>query len=167
MRDTEKDILELLYSRYYSSALLYCMALCGSRETAEDLVSDAFIKAYLSLPDEIPSFQYWLLRVCKNLWIDELRKRKRTVNLEAMHVTAEEETPEARYLKTERSRCLWNIIRQLPAADREILTLHYFSGMQLKDISQILGKSYPAVRQRLVRLRQTIKKQMEEQEYGF
>ena len=72
----DQEILEALYRRHYSAAILYCMSLCGDEHLAQDLVSDAFIKAYLSLPDEIPSFQYWLLRVCKNIWIDHLRKQK-------------------------------------------------------------------------------------------
>ena len=69
----EADILEELYREHHSAALLYCIALCGDEQLAQDLTADAFIKAYLSLPDRIPSFRWWLLRVCRNLWIDQLR----------------------------------------------------------------------------------------------
>ena len=168
MRDTEKDILELLYSRYYDEALLYCLTLCGSRETAEDLVEEAFIKAYLSLPGEVPSFRYWLFRVCKNLWIDQLRKQKWAADSDvavwlAAAWAAEQNTPEAEFLKSEGYRCLWDSIGTLPQADREIVMLHYFFDMPLHEIARLQDKSYPAVRQRLVRLRQTLKKRLEEQ----
>ena len=73
----EADILEALYREHYSAALLYCMALCGDGQLAQDLTAEAFIRAYLSLPDRIPSFRWWLLRVCKNLWTDHLRRQKR------------------------------------------------------------------------------------------
>ena len=72
----DHDVLEELYRRHYSAAMLYCVSLCGDEHMEQDFVSDAFVKACLSLPNDVPSFQYWLLRVCKNLWIDYLRKQK-------------------------------------------------------------------------------------------
>lgn len=165
----EKDLLEQLYIRYYNAALLYCLSLCGNREAAEDLAADAFVKAYLSLPDEIPSFQYWLFRVCRNLWIDSVRKRKRAAAIPdgLLETIPDERSPEAEYLKSERYRALWRAISSLPPMDREIVTLHYFSGLPLQEIAGIAGKSYPAVRQRLHRLRKTLKLRMEEQGYEF
>ena len=80
----EKDILEELYRKYYSGTLLYCTALCTDTALAEDIVADAFVKAYLSLPDDVPSFQYWLLRVCRNLWLDHLRKNKWNTGSDAL-----------------------------------------------------------------------------------
>ena len=84
MSTTETEILEQLYRRYYSAAYLYCLSLCGDGHTAQDLVSDAFVKAYLSLPEEVPSFRYWLFRVCKNLWIDHCRKAQHQTGPEAL-----------------------------------------------------------------------------------
>lgn len=46
------------------------------------------------------------------------------------------------------------------------MTLHYFSALPLTEIAPLLGKSYAATRQRLVRLRQILKQRMEEQGYG-
>ena len=51
--------------------------------------------------------------------------------------------------------------------DREIVTLHYFSDLPLQEVARMVGKSYPAVRQRLSRLRQILKQRMEEQGYDF
>ena len=50
------DILDELYRQYYGAALLYVLSLCRDRALAEELVHDAFVKAYLSLPDDAPSF---------------------------------------------------------------------------------------------------------------
>lgn len=165
MCDTDKDILELLYSRYYNEARLYCLALCGNRETAEDLVADAFVKAYLSLPDDVPSFRYWLFRVCKNLWIDLLRKEKRRVDSTYESLPADFNTPETEALKTEQRKILREAIESLEQSDREILLLHYFFDMPLYEIAKMQSKSYDATRQRLTRLRQTLKKRLEEQGY--
>lgn len=157
----------MLYDRYYSAALLYSTAMCSDAELAKDIVADAFVKAYISLPQEIPSFQFWLFRVCKNLWIDHLRKQPMLLSEEHLLTVADHQTPESRYLDNERYRCLWMGINSLPPIDREIVTLHYFSNLPLQDVARLVGKSYPAVRQRLSRLRQILKQRMEEQGYEF
>ena len=162
----DADILEELYRKYYVSAVLYCTTLSGDPTLAQDLASDAFVKAYLSLPNQVPSFRYWLLRVCKNLWIDHLRKHKWEASPEPLEHLSDHITPETKYIHGERRRCLWHAISQLPPLDRELLTLHYFSGLSLQDSARILNKSYDATRQRMVRLRQTLKIRMEEQGYG-
>lgn len=162
----DADLLEELYHKYYGPAVLYCLALCGEEHLAQDLASDAFVKAYLSLPNNVPTFRYWLLRVCKNLWVDHLRRKKWEASSEQLEFISIPETPETTYLTQERSRLLWMAISELPSLDRELLTLHYFSGLSLQETAVILGKSYDATRQRLVRLRQKLKQRMEEFGYG-
>lgn len=163
----EADILEALYREHYSAALLYCMALCGDDQLAQDLAADAFVKAYLSLPDRIPSFRWWLLRVCKNLWVDHLRRQKKKLGSDPLQQLTAPDTPESIYIRKDRSRALWRAIGKLPPQDRELVTLHYFSGLPLKEAAQLLGFSYTAARQRMVRLRQTLRRYMEEQGYGL
>lgn len=128
-------------------------------------MADAFVRAYLSLPSEIPSFQYWLFRVIKNLWLDHLRRHRATEPLP--ETLPDPATPESEFWKNERRRALWRAIGQLSPVDREIVTLHYFSGLPLHEVARLLGKSYGAVRQRLSRLRQTLKQRLEEQGYDI
>lgn len=162
----DSDILEELYRKYYRSTLLYCITLCGQEALAQDIVSDAFVKAYLSLPDDVPSFRYWLLRVCKNLWIDHLRRQKHMASEEALALIAAPDTPEKTYITSERNRILWQAVGTLSPLDRELVALHYFSGLPLPEIARLTGKSYGAVRQRMVRLRSELKHRLEEQGYG-
>jgi len=163
----EADILEELYQEHHSAALLYCIALCGDEQLAQDLTADAFIKAYLSLPDRIPSFRWWLLRVCRNLWIDQLRRQKKELGSDPLDQAAAPGTPESAYITKERSQALWRALGMLPAQDRELVTLHYFSGLTVREASTLLGLSYPTARQRMVRLRLALKRYMEEQGYGL
>ena len=163
----DADLLEELYRKYHRGALLYCTALCSDPYLAQDIAAEAFVKAYLSLPGDIPSFRYWLLRVCKNLWIDHLRKHSRETSDEQLQYLASPDTPEMQYIRGEERRCLWQAIAELPPLDRELVTLHYFSDVPLQEAARLLGKSYPAVRQRMVRLRAILKQRMEEQGYGL
>ena len=163
----EPDVLEILYREHYGPALLYCIALCGDEQLAQDLTADAFVKAYLTLPDQTPSFRWWLLRVCRNAWVDHLRKHRRESGWDPIDRIAAPDTPESICIKNERHRILWRALGMLQTRDRELVTLHYFSGLSIKEASLLLGLPYTAARQRLVRLRQTLKAYMEEQGYGL
>ena len=162
----DADILEQLYRAHYSAVYSYCLTLCGQEALAQDIVADAFVKAYLSLPNDIPSFRWWLLRVCRNLWLDHLRKEKHLAGSEPLDYLADGQTPENRYIQQETYLFLWKCIGELPTTDREFLTLHYFSGVPLKEIATLTGISYAAVRKRMERLKDKLRLRMEEQGYG-
>lgn len=163
----DAQLLDMLYRKYHCRAYAYCVSLCGDPELAQDLVSDAFVKAYLSLPDQVPSFLYWLLRVCKNLWYDHLRRMRHETDGEAIPWLTDGSTPELQFLQNERSRFLWQAIGELSGPDRELLILHYFSGIPLVEIAKLTGKSYAGVRQQITRLRKALKNRLEEQGYGY
>ena len=124
------------------------------------------MKAYLSLPEDVPSFRYWLLRVCKNLWIDQCRRNRHLTSPEVLEFIPDPHTPESIYLQNEQKKALWAALNSLSPADRELITLHYFSGLPLHEIAPLMGKNYDAVRQRLSRLRTKLKQELEAQGYG-
>ena len=162
----DKDTLEQLYRTHYGAAYSYCLTLCGAESLAQDIVADAFVKAYLSLPHDIPSFRWWLLRVCRNLWLDHLRKDKHLAGSEPLDYLPDGQTPENRYIQQETYRYLWQCIGSLPPQERELLTLHYFSGLPLREISSLTGISYAAVRKRMERVKDKLRLRMEEHGYG-
>lgn len=162
----DKDTLEQLYRAHYGAVYSYCLTLCGQEALAQDIAADAFVKAYLSLPSDIPSFRWWLLRVCRNLWLDHLRKEKHLSGSEALEYLTDGQTPENRYIQQETYLFLWKCIGELPPADRELLTLHYFSGLPLKEIAALTGIFYAAVRKRTERLKGKLRLRMEEHGYG-
>lgn len=73
------DKIEELYIKYHKEVYLYAYSLCKNHHISQDLTSDTFYKAYLSMNSEVEYIKYWLFRVCKNQYIDYLRKSKRTV----------------------------------------------------------------------------------------
>ena len=162
----DKDTLEQMYSDHYGAAYSYCLTLCGQDALAQDIVADAFVKAYLSLPKDISSFRWWLLRVCRNLWLDYLRKNKHLAGSEPLEFITDGQTPENRYIQQETYRLLWQCVYSLPPQERELLTLHYFSGLPLKKIASLTGISYAAVRKRMERLKEKLRLQLEEHGYG-
>ena len=158
------DILEELYRQYYGAALLYVLSLCRDRALAEELVHDAFVKAYLSLPDDVPSFPFWLMKVCRNLFYDHARRQKFLTDA-PIPDTPDTDTPESLLLQKEDAAALWRAIGKLEVADRELLVLHYFAVRPLPELAAVLGLTPAAARQRLHRARVKLRKQMEEDGY--
>ena len=66
MRD---ELLAELYGKYYHRAYLYALSLCREKSWAEDIVSEAFEKAMLTLEDGGQGFLY------RRLWVQCRRTR--------------------------------------------------------------------------------------------
>lgn len=106
-----EDILAELFEKYYHRAYLYALSLCKEKAWAEDIVGEAFEKAMLTLEDEGNGFLYWLLRVCRNLFLDEVRReRRRSREIEI----AVPEDALASVLRREENRRLYHAIESLP-----------------------------------------------------
>ncbi len=158
------DLLEELYRRYYGSALLYVVSLCRDAALAEEIVQDAFVKAYLSLPDDVPSFPFWLMKVCRNLLIDRWRHEKFLTD-DAPPERGGTDTAETALLQKEDAAALYRGMEKLSPGDRELLALHYFAARPAGEIAALLGLSPAAVRQRLHRARLRLRHMMEEDGY--
>ena len=69
------QVLLRLYEAYGRELFLYLYSLCKSRETAEDLMQETFVKALLSLPDGHANVRAWLYMVARNLYYDMEKSR--------------------------------------------------------------------------------------------
>ena len=126
-----------LADRYYRLCVHYLMnAMFIDRETAYDLTQDAFARAFKSLASfstERP-FKPWLMRICRNLAIDNLKnKNRKALNLfeNAVH-TADPSESTVEHLD------LKNAIGQLTARQQEIVEMHYFWALTCNEIAEIL-----------------------------
>lgn len=161
-------LLEELYRKYYHRAYLYALSLCGEKPWAEDIASEAFEKAILTLEAAGPGFLYWLLRVCRNLFLDEVRRRKRRPIAQWQEGTGSlPEDALAAVLKQEESQRLYRAIETLPEQYRELLILFYFSGMPLKQAAALLRMPYGAAKTALYRARVRLKKELEADGYDI
>ncbi len=158
------DLLEELYRQYYGGALLYVLSLCRDAALAEEIVQDAFVKAYLSLPDDVPSFPFWLMKVCRNLFIDRWRHEKFLTD-DAPPERGGTDTVEKALLQKEDAAALYRGMEKLSPGDRELLALHYFASRPIGEIAMLLGLTPAAVRQRLHRARLRLRHIMEEDGY--
>ena len=156
------DIVDQLFSQYYNEALLYTISLCRNQTVAEDIVSNAFFKALTLADDSVRNFKPWLLTVCRNEFISTCRKNSRFTGEEIPEELADdrEEVIES-IIRKEEYRSLYRAIGLLPDTQKEVITLFYFSGLPVKSISEITGKSETNIKVLLCRAREKLRMIME------
>jgi len=133
------DIIDQLFSQYYNEALLYSISLCRNRTVAEDIVSNAFFKALSMSDDSIRDFKPWLLTVCRNEFISICRRERRFTGEEIPeNLTDDREEVIEAIIRREEYRSLYRAIDLLPDTQKEAVMLFYFSGLPIKNISEII-----------------------------
>ncbi len=154
--------LEELYIKYHREVYLYAFSLCKDYHLAQDLTSDTFFKAMLSLDDNTSYIKYWLFRVCKNLFLDYIRKDKEfseTDSLESIMII--EETPLDKLIESEEKKQLYRMVMGLRPSYREILILYYYCDFTLAEITKATGLTEGAAKVLLFRARKKLKAQLE------
>lgn len=160
--DVINDQMEKLYEKYYREVYLYAFSLCKNHHLAQDLTSDTFFKAYLSI-DEVSYIKYWLFRVCKNLYIDYMRKN-REFNSDGIieRTLTDNETPLDKIIDSEDKKHLYKLIMNLKESYRESLILYYFCDFSIKEIGISVNITEGAAKTMLFRARKKLKKEMED-----
>ena len=162
----KQDMLEELYRSCAGQVYLYALSLCKDPHQAEELTSDTFYKALLCLEEEREGVKYWLLKVCRNLFLDRARRqrRRKELPLEEEWLTGQgQDNPLEEYLQNEERQALYRALLRLPPFDRELLTMFYFAGCGTAQIASLTGKTPGAVKTGLSRARIRLKKGLEEE----
>ncbi len=146
-----EDELLKVYEKSYDRVARYLFARIGNQQEAEDLASDAFVKALKALDsykDRGLPMEAWVFRIAHNLYVDFIRKEKKrgrvSIDDVVIAVPAEaEETAE----QNERIEQLSEAIEHLTPNQKEVITLRFFSGLKSSECAQVLGKKHGAVRE--------------------
>ena len=152
--------------REHQSAVFRCIRFrVATREAAEDVTSDVFMKALRSFDrydSSRASPRTWLLRIARNAVTDHLRALQRRGSLHVSldripDLVANVPSAEERVIKQERIQRLLNGSQMLRKADQDILSLRYGSGLQNAEIAEYLDISNNAVAVRLHRALKRLK----------
>ena len=158
---------EELVNRYERNIFRLAQHITQNREDAEDVLQDAFLKAYTHLSDfqGDSRFYTWLVRIAVNESLMRLRKRKpgRTLSLDEYVETQDDlmprevvdwgDTPEQVYARTELQTILAAAIDSLEPAFRSVFLLRDVEHFSTEETAQMLELSVPAVKSRLLRAR--------------
>jgi RNA polymerase sigma-70 factor, ECF subfamily len=150
----EADALEELIALYSPRVYGLLMRMTGSREEAEDLLQETFLRVVRMISEyqHDGRFDAWLFRIAANLARDHLRRvRRRGVasrfdqtDGDAAGVVREpaddrQARPEAAALATEARERVQAALSDLPEAEREIILLRHFAELPFREIAELLG----------------------------
>lgn len=159
--------IEKIYKIYYKDLYLYAFSICKDYHITEDVVSETFYRAFVTIDKCEGNVKYWLLYVCKNLIVDYYRKNKKITYKDIEEDLRSEENIIFKIIKEEEKRELFNAILQLSETYREVIIMFYFMNLKTSEIAKNLTLSEGATRNILYRGRQKLAKILREGKYEF
>jgi len=142
-----------LYGDYAGRLRGYALSLAHDSDRADDLVQETFIRAsvYFGLLAQLNGHQRqaWLNRVLKNLFLDEMRTRRRQEALATRLAEGNQAATVAARSAYSDIKLVEELLERAPDHYQEILRQHYFQGMTGEQIAGILGAPAATVRSRL------------------
>lgn len=169
VRDGDTDCFAALYSRHRAPLVQFLFHKAGSREVAEELAQDVFLRVYLSRASYVPTarFTTWLYRIARNRalnWLRDHRREREEVRpkdgvLESLggpdhgrSVSADERIDRERTC-----RRLREAIESLPGRQRDVVRMQTFQDLEHKEIARAIDTSHLAVRSLLFRAHSTLR----------
>lgn len=157
--------------KYYPRLINFIYRYLGSREAAEDLTQEVFIRVYKSASSYRPQskFQTWIFTIARNLSLNELRRHKhKTVSLDETFSSNDgemkrqvEDSSTARsdqeMLSRERSAAVRAAINGLSENQRVAVLLRRYEQFSYEEIAQTMGVSVKAVKSLLNRAKEGLK----------
>ena len=170
----DADAFEQLLLEHQKNVYNLCYRMAGNPDDAMDLSQETFLRAWRFLDQYqfASAFSTWLYRLCSNICIDFLRRRRRqqTVPLTFEDADGEEQTyavPDAQPLPEEQvelkltRETLAAAMAQLLPEHRAVLQLRVVNEMSYEQIADVLDIQIGTVKSRLSRARNQLKKILE------
>ena len=174
VRAGDVSAYDTLVRKYERQIFRIAQHITQNREDAEDVMQDAFLKAYEKL-DQFQGnskFYTWLVRIAVNESLMRLRKRRtgRMVSIDEDMETEEGSVPrdladwapdpEQNYTQSELAEILRKTIQGLPQGFRVVFALRDVEGLSTEETAETLGLSVPAVKSRLLRARLQLRERL-------
>jgi RNA polymerase sigma factor (sigma-70 family) len=157
------NVFGVLVDRYKNLVFTLSLKMLQSREEAEEVSQDAFIKVYKSLHKfkSESKFSTWLYKITYNACLDRLRSKKRTTSLVSFDDFEEQEAVSLMNVlntieERERKQLIQNCLNLLPGEESFLLTLYYFQENSLREISKIMGINENNLKIKLFRSRRKL-----------
>lgn len=145
-----------LYDQYATDVLRVCYFYLSDREKAEDVCQDVFVRLMTTHPLLQPGREKsWLLKValnrCRDLWRGAWLKRVILGGPTFELIPAPDE-----FSRRDDQQAMMAAINQLPATFKAVILLHYYQGMNIAEIAQMLELPEGTISSRLSRGRKKL-----------
>ena len=142
-----------LLNRHKDKLYSYIFFIVRSRDVADDIFQETFVKAILTLQQgrytSDGKFYAWLTRIAHNLVIDQFRQERNEnvisndeSEIDLFNNSAYSEgTIEARMVNSQVLKDVRRLVNSLPDNQREVIYMRYYQSLSFKDIAAITGVS--------------------------
>lgn len=162
VKTNNTQLFAVLYDRHVSSVYNKCYGFASSKEEAQDLTHDIFIKLFVKLRTfkGTAKFTTWLYSFTYNFCVNYVtrnnyKKNEKNIESEIPDLDNEEDTSEADLLELKAEK-LVKAIEIIDASDKIILLMKYQDDFSIKEISISLEIGESAVKMRLKRAREKV-----------
>lgn len=167
----DQPAFQRLVERYQDYVFTIVLRILPSREEAEEVAMDVFLKVYQSLRSfEFKSkFSTWLYTIAYRMAIDRVRTKQFPIQTldndeRFLQVTDREaKGPEARVASQDLQNALRNALERLKPADAGLVSLYYLQEKSVQEVSEVTGLSVSNVKVKLYRLRSELRAILEQQ----
>ena len=171
----DPESFDLLLRRYRSPLVNFLYRMVRSREQAEDLAQEVFLRVYRARKEYVPSakFTTWLFRIATNLALNSVRDNryhKMEVSIDQPVVTGAEDGKEKRLdvadqrpgieqhlVEEARRNMIRHAIEKLPEKQRAAVLLHKYQELDYNEIAKIMDCSESALKSLLFRAYETLR----------
>ncbi|WP_017755624.1 RNA polymerase sigma factor SigX [Calidifontibacillus oryziterrae] len=143
-----RDIFQRLYDSYHHDLFQFLFYMVKSRELAEDLVQEVYIKVLKSYNrfEGRSSEKTWLFSIARHVAIDWFRKQKRTahgtaIDEETVHYLLKDESPlpEEIAMQNEQIRLMYKCMENCTVDQKLVLVLRYIQSFSISETADVLG----------------------------
>jgi len=171
----DEQSFELLLQRYRTPLVNFLFRMVRSREQAEDLAQEVFIRVYRAREEYVPSakFTTWLFRIATNLALNSLRDhryQKLEMSIDAplstdaengddrtFEIAERRPTIEQELVEQARKQMIRHAIEKLPEKQRAAVLLHKYQELDYAEIAKILSCSESALKSLLFRAYESLR----------
>jgi RNA polymerase sigma-70 factor (ECF subfamily) len=157
------EAFNALYSRYKSPVFSFLVRLTASRENAEELTQEVFMRVVRGSASFRggSKFSTWIYTIARNQHIDAMRKKKHRNHASldqpsgpdsqalGERLPGDEPGPERGSMGARLRRDLAARIAELPDEQREVFLLREYSGLSFAEISEVVGAKEGTVKSRM------------------
>jgi RNA polymerase sigma-70 factor (ECF subfamily) len=156
----DREAFGMLIGRHQKAVFNVALRMTKSYTEAQDITQAVFIKAFEKLNEYDARYKFfsWIYRMAVNEALNFIKRNRRFEGLSPDHDHLSlEQTPDADYEESERSRTIQNALMILKTDYRVVIVLKHFAGLSYREIAYVLELPEKKVKSRLFSARQILK----------
>ncbi len=165
--EISKEAAEKIFNEHSEYVYRVALFLTKSKVLADDITQETMIQVFRKyhLYDSSRPMTPWIYKITLNITRNILRKYKWLKFIGITPESGSADITQQTVLKNEEERELLRAINSLNYKSREIIILHYYNGMNLTQISDILGVPLGTCKSRLSNALKALRRRISEKDF--